>query len=141
MRAGRPGRGTGPALRRAACGRLYTLDFRAIKEQAERLKRERAVERVRAEAMAMRSSDDLLKVVAVLFDELKRDDPDRRWCNINFFDEETDQVTQYNGVDNPKLYAPVELAPDVLGFSDDVIELSLNKKISAVNIRENRRIR
>ena len=79
------------------------------------------MERVRAEAMAMRSSDDLLKVVAVLSDELKRDDSDRRWCNINFFDEETDQITQYNGVDNPKLYAPVELAPDVLKFSDDVI--------------------
>jgi len=43
------------------------LDFRTLGDKPNRwVGGERAVERVRAEAIAMRGSDDLLKVVAVL---------------------------------------------------------------------------
>ena len=41
------------------------LDFRTLWDKPNRWA-ERAVERVRAEVIAMRGSDDLLKVVAVL---------------------------------------------------------------------------
>jgi signal transduction histidine kinase/DNA-binding response OmpR family regulator len=109
------------------------LELQAAEEHQRQAERERSVERVRAEAMSMRHSDDLLRVVAVLYEELKRQDPQRRWCDITFLDENTERIIQYTAVDNYRksaaksLEAPqadkseAELEEDVVKFSESVV--------------------
>jgi signal transduction histidine kinase/ligand-binding sensor domain-containing protein/DNA-binding response OmpR family regulator len=119
-------------------GYLRFLDLQAAEQRQRQAERERSVERVRAEALAMRQSDDLLRVVAVLYDELKREDADRRWCNINFFDENSDQIIQYVAVDNFRRQTSGEVHPGTLELSENVVayiqyqkpfsELADNKK-------------
>jgi len=75
-----------------------------LEEQAKRLNRERAAERVRAEAMAMRSSDDLLKVVAVMFQEMVGLGVETPGSSISFIDEENDRVIKYLAWENPRKY-------------------------------------
>jgi len=85
-------------------GYLRFLDFQRLEEQTEQARRERAVERVRAEAMAMRSSDDLLKVVAAMFQEMLHLHIEIWGCNICFVDEKADQVIGYYAQVNPKKF-------------------------------------
>jgi hypothetical protein len=68
------------------------------------VERQLAVERVRAEGMAMRSSDDLLKVVGVIYREMLRLGVDAIRTTISFVDEETNRVRGYHALLNPKKY-------------------------------------
>jgi len=88
------------------------LDFQQLEEQNRRLTVERAVERVRAEALSMRSGDDLLDVVAVMYQELMHIGTERSWCNIYFIDEETDQVIQYLAQLHPQKFGLRWTLPD-----------------------------
>ena len=83
---------------------VYTryLDFQQLEQQAEQARRERAVERIRAEAMAMRGSEDLLKVVAVLHQEMNRLGIDTPSTVIVLIDEDRDQRINYSAWDNPE---------------------------------------
>jgi len=77
------------------------LDLQAAEERNRRLALERAVERVRAEAMAMRQSDDLLKVVVVVHQEMEQLGIEAKGCNIAFIDEENNQLNNYNTYTHP----------------------------------------
>ena len=89
-----------------------------------------AVERVRAEAMAMRQSKDLLKVIAVLYEEMKRLGSDTYAANIFFVDTDGGYYTPYvafrnprkDGIDwnNPDI---VKMSADTIAFIDDRMEL------------------
>ena len=76
-------------------GYLRFLDFQRLEQQAEQARRERAVERVRAEAMAMRKSGDLLKVVIVLHQEMLQLGVESGGCNIAFMDAENNRLRNY----------------------------------------------
>jgi len=71
------------------------LDFQRLEEQAEQARRERAVERVRAEAMAMRSRDDLLQVVIILHQEMEQLGVQSHSCSIAFIDEGNNRLHNY----------------------------------------------
>ena len=103
--------------RAVSLGYLRFLDFQQLEQQAESLteqaeqaRRERAVERVRAEAMAMRQGDDILKVVACLYHEMHRLGIDTMGASFFFCDESTETVTNYSTMPNPQ----------TLGFHRDV---------------------
>ncbi len=68
------------------------------------VERQLAVERARAEAMGMRSSDDLLKVVAVLHQEINNIGIDTPSTSIELLDEDRDQKIHYRARDNPRKY-------------------------------------
>ena len=76
-------------------GYLRFLDFQKLEQQTEQARRESAVERVRAEAMAMKSSDELLNVVAILWRQLLALGVETEGCNIDFIDEETGYMHRY----------------------------------------------
>ena len=61
-----------------------------------------AVGRVQMAAMSMRSSDDLIKVVATQYEELKAIFPSIDTTTINYVDEEQDIVDEYMGLENPQ---------------------------------------
>ena len=77
------------------------LDFERLEERALELAREAAVERVRAVTLAMRTTDDLMDVVAAMHRELLSLDSRRGWCDIFFVDAAVDEVSQYKAYSTP----------------------------------------
>ena len=94
-------------------------------EQTHRLSLQAAVERIRAEALSMRSSDDLLDVVGAMYREVQLTGVPRSWCNIWFIDEEKDWSIQYSAGQNWKKLDPEwtpseEFATGTRELDDDV---------------------
>ena len=85
-------------------GYLRFLDFQKLEQQTEQARRERAVERVRAEAMAMRKSDDLRNVAAVLYQELNELGFNTPAVSIVLIDKERDQRIDYTSLVSPDVY-------------------------------------
>jgi serine phosphatase RsbU (regulator of sigma subunit) len=104
-------------------GYLRFLDFQQLEEQAEQARRERAVERVRAEAMAMKASDDLHNVVAVIHQELFRLTDAPCWSNIYFIDEEADLVVQY--LASSKISGTSKMQPNWRAFNEHIATAEL----------------
>jgi signal transduction histidine kinase len=109
-------------------GYVRFLDFQRLKEQAESLqqqaeqaRRERAVERIRAEAMAMRGSDDLLKVVAVLLQEMNNLGIDTPQTSIVLIDEERDQWITYTASTNPEKFGLSWSSPKFVEYDKNTI--------------------
>jgi serine phosphatase RsbU (regulator of sigma subunit) len=103
-----------------ALGYVRYLDIRGAEEQARRANRERAAERVRAEAMAMRSGDELRNVVAVMYRELATLDENFLSCSINFVNEGADYMTDYVAVENPAKYGVSWDSPNLVAFDQEV---------------------
>ena len=76
-------------------GYLRFLDFQRLEAQAEQARRERAVERIRAEAMAMRSSADLMDVVGVMHQCLHQLGVEPTSTSIHFIDEVEEKFQHY----------------------------------------------
>ncbi len=109
-------------------GYLRFLDFQRLEEQAESLKeqaeqarRERAVERVRAEVMAMRNSDDLLKVVGAVKREMNEIGIETERCFINFVDEEAENVHSYQALVNPRTANITWTSSELVEIDDQVV--------------------
>jgi signal transduction histidine kinase/CheY-like chemotaxis protein/HAMP domain-containing protein len=100
------------------------LDLLAAEERAARQGREAAAERVRAEAMSMRTSDDMKNVVGTVYQELLGLGVEVEWCNIYFTDEESGQVVNYGALDNPRKLGVERMAPHIAEISEDLIVFS-----------------
>jgi len=100
---------------------LRFLDFQKLEQQAEQAQRERAVERVRAEAMAMRGSYDITKVVAVLHQELHNMGIDSLQTSIVVMDEEKGTRTDYTAKENPHLFDVSWSTPDWIEYDENII--------------------
>jgi len=100
------------------------MDFQSLEEQNRRLAIERAVEHVRSEAMSMRASEDLMKVVVSLFQAME-DNPDvtgenrsqaRTHFGINIIDEVAGEVGMYSRMDEDFEWAgvlPLTVSEDI----------------------------
>ncbi len=88
--------------------RTYTrfLDLQKAEAQAREAQIELALERVRAKAMAMQSSDELSDLVDTVFKELTKLDFALSWCIINIIDESSLSNTVWAA--NPN----IDMAPD-----------------------------
>ena len=86
-------------------------DFQTLEAEAERVRRGAAVARVRAEAQAMQSADDLVNVVAVLYQEMAQLDIEAPWCAIFFIDEEADRVMAFNACSASWVYVATDYVP------------------------------
>ena len=80
-----------------------------------------AVERVRAETMAMQKSEDLLKVIVVLFEEMKNLGSDTDAANIFFIREDGAQITAYGACENPRKYGIGWDNPDIVEIDENTI--------------------
>jgi len=112
-------------------GFLRFLDFQRLEEQNRRLSLDAAVERVRAEAMAMRGAEDLHNVVTVMFQELVGLGVETVQCNLSFFDEEMGLIRNYTAMEDPGKYGSSwmppngrELAPGVVGgYAEEPLDI------------------
>ena len=109
------------------------FDFQKLEQQTEQARRERAVERVRAEAMAMRSSNDLLSVVGVMFQELLNMGLNTGTCWIDFHHKETEQFIAYQAFINPRKAGITWISPDIVEINEETVvvhrDLSLEQKM------------
>ena len=94
---------------------------RTVQEQNEHLAREGAAERVRSAAMAMRSQDDINKVVAVLFREMVALGIETPGATIIFFDEEAQTRLYYSAQDNLRKFGISWSSPDLVEVDEDTI--------------------
>ena len=74
---------------------------RELEAARDRLERENAVERVRAEALSMRASDDLKKVLAVAFRELRAQEIGLSSFHALIYDEEAGTRINYSAREAP----------------------------------------
>jgi len=117
-------------------GFVRFLDFQQLEAQAAQDRRGRSVERVRAEAMAMRQSDDIHNVVAVIHQELlKLTDADCS-SSIIFVDEEADLADQYLASISHLKLGYDELPPNWRAFGDDVATMELRQVFSKTNLHK-----
>ena len=96
---------------------------RRLAQQNQQLTLERAVERVRAEAQAMRSGDDLCRVVGVVHRELIALGYDEtRLTLINYFDADVDpdNAHMYFAFRNPRLQGYTWGSPAVIELGEDI---------------------
>jgi hypothetical protein len=107
--------------RAISLGYLRFLDFQQLEQQAEQALRERAVERVRAEVMAMRSSDDLLKVVGAVKREMNEIGIETERCFINFVDEDAENVHSYQALVNPRTANITWTSSELVEIDDQVV--------------------
>ena len=91
-----------------------------LEEMRRAMAREQAAERVRAEALAMRSTDDLAKVVVFMFQEMLRNGVNAPGCNIGFVDEDAGLVRHYFALENPRKYGVSWTFRDLTEVDDDV---------------------
>jgi len=102
-------------------GYLRFLDFQKVESQLMQASRERAEERLRAEVMAMRSSDDMLKVVALMWQELVQMGFSMISCGIAFLDKAPDQTIQYWAAENFRKVGLSWTSPDIIEFNEDIV--------------------
>lgn len=76
--------------------------IRDSNEQALQLGQKAAAERIRAEVLSMHASDDLAKVVVVMFQEMVNLGVETPGCSFQFIDEKVDQIRQYLALENPR---------------------------------------
>ena len=93
------------------------------------VKRRLAVERVRAEAMAMRSTKDLLNVVGTMFEEMSNLGIDNLGSTIRFVEEEEDGFhirRRYYAFHNPRKFGMSWTSPDVFELNEEVVVSEVN---------------
>jgi hypothetical protein len=107
--------------RAVSLGYLRFLDFQKLEEQAEQAQHERAVERVRAEVMAMRNSDDLLKIVGAVKREMNEIGIETERCFIDFVDEDAENVHSYQALVNPRTANITWTSSELVEIDDQVV--------------------
>jgi signal transduction histidine kinase len=94
------------------------LDLQKAEEQAREAEIELALERVRANAMALRRSDDLKEVIAILYQELTKLGLDLYDANIAIQDKSTKAITFWGsglgGVEMPPKFTVPYLESDII---------------------------
>ena len=94
------------------------LDFQRLEGQAALLNRERAAERIRAEALVMEQSEDLVKVATVVFWEIRGLGIEAITSSITFIDEAIGETLTYVALESRHL-AGVEADPSIWEQVDD----------------------
>jgi signal transduction histidine kinase len=98
------------------------LHLQVTGDESSALKRRLAVERMRAEAMAMRSSDDLLKVMRMMSEEMVGLGIAISRLNIRFLEVQGDEVhisKSYYTVPNPKKYGISWTSPLLVDLDEE----------------------
>ena len=82
---------------------------------------EKAAERIREEVLAMRKSEDIYKVVAVIFQEIVNLGIDTPSASIGFIDEEKNIQKNFRAIFNPRKFGYSWSSPHTLEINDEVI--------------------
>ena len=96
------------------------LELQAAEERAREARIEAAIEHVRAEALSMRASDDLKKVLAVVFRELRGQDIAVNGFSALMYDEESGIRATYLAREAPPGAAASAAEADVELFGTDI---------------------
>ena len=84
------------------------------------VRRRLVAERVRTETMAMKTSNDLLKVVGQFFQGIKELGVKTHFCGIYFLDENANRLIDYRAATNQKKYGISWTSPELIEFSEDI---------------------
>ena len=92
----------------------------------ERQALEHAIERIRIAVLSMRSSDDMLKVVLVMFQELRTLGTGTPGCGFLFVDEDNGRILWHSAMENPRQYG-INWTSSALKEVDDKVAVSFTE--------------
>ena len=100
----------------------FTLANRVVSElgHKELLAQELAVEKVRAEVMSMRHSDDMVQVIALVYKSMIELGLNPSAAIISFIDVETESVVQFYSFPNPRQRGISWTSPDLVEIDEQV---------------------
>ena len=107
-----------------ALGYRRYLDFKHLEENVRLLEQDKVVERIRTEAMAMRSSKDLLKVLGMMWEEMVNLGIDVTGNTIRFVEEDENGVhirKRYYAFQNPRKFGISWTSPHLFEFNEEVV--------------------
>ncbi len=99
------------------------------------VERQLAVERMRAEAMAMRSSDDLLKVMGMMWEEMVNLGIESRGPTIRFLEEDEDGVhvrRRYYAFPNPRKFGISWTSSHLFEFNEEIVVGEVNCPVQGI---------
>jgi serine phosphatase RsbU (regulator of sigma subunit) len=105
---------------------LEELD--ALRRQRQR---DKAAERIRTEVSSMRSSEDMLKVVAIMLETMIDLGVQTPASSISFMDEESDRAISYMAGGNPRKYGLTWTSSNLVEVNADVAVFSSEWTISS----------
>ncbi|MEW6751807.1 MAG: histidine kinase dimerization/phospho-acceptor domain-containing protein [Candidatus Latescibacterota bacterium] len=106
------------------------LDLQAAEERSRQLSLESAVDRVRAEALSMRYSQDLRRVVAVMWHEMVKLGIHTPGCSFQFVDEAAGRVGYYGAMGNPGSDRYSWTSPDLVELDRDTVAFSVDLPVA-----------
>ena len=115
-----------------ALGYARCQDFQQLEEQNRSLRQQRAVERIRAEAMGMRSSDDLCNVMAAMLQEMIAQGIQTPTCWITFIDEDSDELIEFGAFKHLPEHDLLTSSPSVTAIDKETSVYRKEKRISSL---------
>jgi class 3 adenylate cyclase len=107
-----------------------------VEEQNQLLRREAAIEKVRSEALMMGTSDDLTRVVAVMWQQMQ-DMGITALVSIEFIDASSQCVHTYLALENPRLNGITWTSEDVIELNDQTVVAKWQKNLETWSRNEN----
>lgn len=105
--------------------------LRELEDLRRQRQRDGAAERIRTEVSSMRSSDDLLKVVAMMQETMVDLGIDTPASSISFMNPESDRAISYMAGRNPRRYGLSWSSPSLIEVNDEVAVFSTEWVLSS----------
>ncbi len=107
-----------------ALGYRRFLDFEELEENLRLVARDKLIERIRAEALSMRGSDDMLDVIVLMFQEVQNLGIDAPICSVRFVNEEKKRIIGYTAMVTPHKYGVSWTNPRLVELSKDIATMT-----------------
>ena len=112
-------------------GYVRYLDFARMEEQNQALEqslnvvaRDKVAERIRAEVLSMRGSDDMLEVIVLMFKEMHNLGIDAPMCSVRFANEERQLIIGYTALVNPRRYGVSWTNPRLVELNENIATMT-----------------
>ncbi len=102
-----------------------------LAELRQQRAQEKTIERIRVEVLSMRSREDLLQVILVMFKELSRLDIEAPGCGFFFVDEDKGRILWYAALENPRQYGISWTSPELKEIDETTTVSALEVPITA----------
>ena len=107
------------------------LDFEHLEENLRAVARDKVVEKIRAEVLSMRGSDDMLEVIVLLFEEMRNLGMDVPLCSIRFVNEERRVIIGYTAMVNPRKFGVSWTNPRLVEVNEEIAAMTSESELDS----------
>ncbi len=96
----------------------------ALEQSLNVVARDKVAERIRAEVLSMRGSDDMLEVIVLMFKEMHNLGIDAPMCSVRFANEERQLIIGYTALVNPRRYGVSWTNPRLVELNENIATMT-----------------